>query len=259
MLGWCKILVTICFSVILLHVDAAEQTTSNIFRYELANAKSYFTSPLRFTPKQWGITAGVAAVTASSVLWVDEPVNRWVTKHQTPFANNAVVSDMSYIVAAATFSGFALHGVLANSNKSIETALTIAESVVFTAIVTQATKTLTGRSRPCQTSSATCWNGVGGGHSFFSGHTAIAFATAAVVAHNYRQKPWVPIVAYSTASLLSMHRIYSQHHWTSDVVLGAAIGTASGIFFARCHQKNNFLVLPTAYRHNVGITLMCRL
>ena len=63
--------------------------------------------------------------------------------------------------------------------------------------------------------------------SFVSAHTSNAFTTATVFALCFRDTKWVPIVAYSTASLVGMSRIYQNAHWTSDVLAGAAIGFLS--------------------------------
>lgn len=60
-----------------------------------------------------------------------------------------------------------------------------------------------------------------------SGHTANAFAAAATIAELYRDSPWIPIVAYSYATLVGVG-VSLNVHWLSDVVAGALIGFAVG-------------------------------
>lgn len=64
------------------------------------------------------------------------------------------------------------------------------------------------------------------GHGFVSGHTAVAFALAAVVAGmlpgRWRRAPWV------AASLVGLARVYEGVHFPLDVLGGAALGTAVG-------------------------------
>jgi membrane-associated phospholipid phosphatase len=64
--------------------------------------------------------------------------------------------------------------------------------------------------------------------SFPSGHTTVAFAAATVFAMEYRDKPIIPIIAYSAASLIGVSRITENRHWATDVLVGAALGFLSG-------------------------------
>jgi len=69
--------------------------------------------------------------------------------------------------------------------------------------------------------------------SFVSSHTSNAFTTATVFAICFPDKKWVPVVAYSAASLVGLSRIYQNAHWTSDVLTGAAVG------FLSAHAMNS--------------------
>jgi len=64
--------------------------------------------------------------------------------------------------------------------------------------------------------------------SFPSGHATLAFAAATVYAMEYKDKPLIPIVSYTGASLISLSRITENQHWVSDVFVGAALGYLSG-------------------------------
>jgi membrane-associated phospholipid phosphatase len=74
--------------------------------------------------------------------------------------------------------------------------------------------------------------------SFPSGHTTVAFAAASSVTSE-AQRIWpghtwiVAPVMYGGASLVGLSRMYHNKHWASDVVLGAAVGTFSGIKVVR--------------------------
>ncbi len=54
----------------------------------------------------------------------------------------------------------------------------------------------------------------------------MTFTFAAVVSTHYKDKIWVPIIA----SLEGLARMYDDKHWSSDVVIGAALGYAIGTF-----------------------------
>ena len=79
--------------------------------------------------------------------------------------------------------------------------------------------------------------------SFPSGHTAASFAMAAVITGEVDR--WDPglthivgPIAYGTAGLVGLARMYQNVHWASDLPLAAAIGTWSGItVLARTHTQ----------------------
>jgi len=58
-------------------------------------------------------------------------------------------------------------------------------------------------------------------------HTASSFAMAHVLASETESLP-VKILCYAAASFVGFSRLYQEKHWTSDVVLAAAIGELAG-------------------------------
>ncbi len=64
--------------------------------------------------------------------------------------------------------------------------------------------------------------------SFPSGHTAFAFSGATLLAIEYGENhPWVPYVAYGTASTVGFMRMANNRHYISDVLFGAGLGILS--------------------------------
>jgi hypothetical protein len=72
----------------------------------------------------------------------------------------------------------------------------------------------------------------GGGRSFPSGHSAISFAFAAVVAHRYAKNKWVKWGAYALATGVSLSRYPAKKHYPSDILLGATLGYVTGTYLA---------------------------
>ncbi|MDO8805138.1 MAG: phosphatase PAP2 family protein [Elusimicrobiota bacterium] len=68
--------------------------------------------------------------------------------------------------------------------------------------------------------------------SFPSGHTVSAFSLASVFAARSESRA-VKTLAYSLASCVALQRVYADKHWSSDVLAGAAIGTAVGRWVAK--------------------------
>lgn len=119
------------------------------------------------------------------------------------------------------------------------------EAVLLSSAVTGILKGALGRARPFVVNDTNPHDfKVGGGftssdrQSFPSGHTTTAFAAAAAVTSEMRrihpEAVWyVGPVLYGGATLVGLSRMYHNKHWASDVVLGAAIGTFSGLKVVR--------------------------
>jgi len=127
------------------------------------------------------------------------------------------------------------------------------EAVLLGSSITFLVKGLAGRARPFATADTTAHDfKFGGGfgnsarQSFPSGHTTAAFAAAAAVTSE-AERAWphhfwlVAPVMYGGASLVGVSRMYHDKHWASDVALGAAIGTFSGlkvVRYSHAHPNN---------------------
>ena len=111
-------------------------------------------------------------------------------------------------------------------------------------------KGIFGRARP-ETVDATdarafqFGRGFGGGPyaSFPSGHTTTAFAAAAAVTSEVsRWSPkatwFVAPVMYGGATAMGLSRMYHNKHWASDVVMGALLGTFSGLKVVQYHHSH---------------------
>lgn len=130
------------------------------------------------------------------------------------------------------------------------------EAIALSAAVTGIIKGTAGRARPSiagdtNPHSFSFGRGFsrGGGYaSFPSGHTTAAFAAASVVTSEsqrwWPQGIWLVAPAmYGGATLVGLSRMYNNAHWASDVVVGAAIGTFSGIKVVRySHGHSNNLI-----------------
>ena len=101
--------------------------------------------------------------------------------------------------------------------------------------MTSVLKPLVGRARPPVEAGAYAFRAFAGTdarHAFPSGHATHAFALAAGVADEVR-RPWLTAAAYGTAALVGWSRVHDDQHWASDVVAGAAVGTAASLSVGR--------------------------
>ena len=95
--------------------------------------------------------------------------------------------------------------------------------------------------------------------SFVSGHATRAFALATTIAGFYPERKWVGVVSYSLATATSLGRVISKEHWTSDVIVGAALGYFIGRGVVKFNEKigniNTFKIEPIATNYGFGIAV----
>lgn len=120
------------------------------------------------------------------------------------------------------------------------------ESIALSGMLTGGIKGFAGRARPYaspgESGDFRLMSGVNDGarQSFPSGHTTAAFAFAAAMERELRRSHptvarWAGPSLYVAAALTGLARMHADKHWASDVVMGAGIGTVSGLMVARFH------------------------
>lgn len=90
----------------------------------------------------------------------------------------------------------------------------------------KAVKALVSRGRPAALLTDVHLRGNARGLGYVSGHSAVAFALASVLAPSL-QRRWRP-GAFATAALVGVCRVYAGAHLPIDVVGGAGLGVLSG-------------------------------
>ena len=109
-----------------------------------------------------------------------------------------------------------------------ETGKLLASAYAGAGIITYGMKGLIGRKRPLD---ATLGN-----PAMPSGHASIIFSVATILGYQY---PKWRIPLYIGAGLVGFSRIYLGRHYTSDVIVGAGIGTAMGMLV--WHKRDTLL------------------
>lgn len=210
-----------------------------------SDLKQAFTKPFHMKRRDWKYLGLAVAGTAALTL-VDRPIQRAALKfrNEHPGLQNTskYITNFGGPYEAYTLAAFGAYGFLFKNHKMQTTTLLATQAYITGAAVESVVKYISGRTRPSFYDPNTVakptfkgpfsisrdYTGARTNSSFPSGHTTVAFAAATVFALEYKNKPWVPILAYSAASLIGLSRITENKHWTSDVVVGAALGYLTG-------------------------------
>ena len=124
-----------------------------------------------------------------------------------------------YVRYAPTVAAYALSAFgLKSRHRFIDRSVVLAVSYIASDFVVYNTKNITKSLRPGRPVGDT-------DYSFPSQHTAMAFVAATFLDHELGYiSSWIPIGGYLTASYVGYARIARNRHWTSDVLMGAAVG-----------------------------------
>lgn len=91
--------------------------------------------------------------------------------------------------------------------------------------------------------------------SFPSGHTSTSFAAAATLHNRYGWEAGLP--AYVVASFVGLSRVEARKHRVGDVLVGAAIGTATGHLITR-KANERVQIIPWGDTKGAGVDVTLR-
>ncbi len=286
------------FSIFLLFVISiafSQDSSSNFYKtdsiFSFRSPKGYFpslvhnfgeqiTAPFHFTAKEWIITGSVIGVTAL-LIHEDGQIHHWAVplKQEHSWINSASpqVTKFGTSYGVITVCSFGVLSAIFKNEKGVQTSLLATQAMITSGVWTQLLKQITGRERPndsytSNTSSGGQWFGPLASYdedleikhpnsyfnSFPSGHTSMAFSIATVFATQYKDKPIIPIISYSAATLVGVSRLTENRHWSSDVFAGAVLGYFCGKQVVRhfnyTHRSNSDSVSsPSLPKYNISL------
>lgn len=130
-----------------------------------------------------------------------------------------------------------------HTNKWAHLGFDLVRAQIVDEVLVQALKFSVQRTRPN-----------GDNYSFPSGHAAATFAFASVLERHFGYRFAWPTVAIAT--YVATSRLHDNVHYLSDVVFGAALGTAVGWTVVGRHGRNTYSLVPSIGPHAVLFTLV---
>ncbi|HEY2722881.1 MAG TPA: phosphatase PAP2 family protein [Chitinophagaceae bacterium] len=248
-------------------------TFSSYFILLGSDLKQEITAPFHFTKKDW-IRTGEFALLEGSLFFADEPVQQNALKLRNNSAGvrnvGKYVTRFGGIYETYVLGSLAAYGFIFKSEKIKTTTLLATQAYITGGAMESLLKFLSGRQRPTfydpnsteaepkfrgPFNSGRDINGNRINSSFPSGHTTVAFAAATVFAMEYKDRPLVPILAYSAATLIGLSRITENKHWITDVVAGAALGFFTGRQVVNNYHRYAKLKSPKQKKNSVSFNL----
>lgn len=226
--------------------ETTKITGSSYFTLLLSDYKQQFTAPFHIGSRGWRIV-GKFGMLAGGLAFADKPIQKQAVKlkqsSQTATNISSFITNTGGVSESIILGAIGTYGFIFKNEKMKTTTFLASQAYLTSAGVSYVIKFLSGRQRPLVYSEDRVTtnptfkgpfadlgkdkNGKKLNSSFPSGHATVAFAAATVYAMEYRNKPWVPVVSYSAASLIGLSRLTENKHWATDVLVGSAIGYLS--------------------------------
>ena len=236
------------------------------FTYSVNTGFEVLKSPLNFDKNDIILTSLVLAATGAAMS-IENQVRSDVLKMRNTSLDKftGVTERFGRPIYGSILSGLLYSSGLIFSDKYVkETGQMLAEAIIANGIYTEVLKITLGRARPFTNEPNTEidffeFEFESVEHSLPSGHTSTAFTIATVLSERFNND-YASFALYSLASLTAYQRIYSDVHWLSDVVLGAALGTFIGLKIVKLHESSqtspenyNFSIYPQINPNGYGV------
>lgn len=236
--------------------------------------KQVVTKPFHMTKRDWGIFGKFALVTGA-LAFADEPIQRFaldIRNHNAGLRNvSKYVTNFGGTYETYILAAFGTYGFAFRNQKIKTTALLATQAYITGGAIESVVKFITGRERPYVVDPGLVEaeptfhgpfyktikdeNGKKLNSSFPSGHTTVAFAAATVYALEYKNRPWVPVLSYSAATLIGLSRITENKHWATDVLVGAGLGYLTGRQIVNNYHRYAKLKAPGQKKNSVSFSL----
>lgn len=248
-------------------------TFSSYFILLGSDLKQEFTAPFHFSLKDWR-TVGAVAIVGGVLSLVDEPVQRYALRLRD---SSVTVRNVSKYVTrfggpyeAYILAGLGAYGFIFKNEKIKTTTLLATQAYITGAAMESFLKLLSGRQRPYYynpreveaepkfhgpLSSGKDIYGHKINSSFPSGHTTVAFAAATVFAMEYKDRPLVPLISYSAATLIGLSRITENKHWITDIFFGGVLGYFTGRLVVNNYHRYAKLKAPGQKKNSISFNL----
>ena len=254
--------------------DSQQPTADSYIKSYWHSGLIVVSQPLHYDWKDWTAFAGIAATTTFAFVYDDEIYdfvdNAFSNSQSNTISQYTDIFGEELFIVPSIALTYAV-GAIDKNPRLKNMSLAALQSFIFAEVASAGIKVLTCRERPyqaisCQLSAISyqshSWLGPFAtfeSTSFVSGHATRAFTLATTVAGFYPEKKWIGIVSYSLATATSIGRVISKEHWTSDVIVGAALGYFIGRGVVKFNEKigniNTVKIEPVVTNYGLGVAM----
>lgn len=200
------------------------------FRHLFQQQKQFWVAP--FQKERWNSRTPILMIGISAASFsLDGAPSRNLREAEVfKGLNDALDSTAANWSLAAYPLGLIIVGELTDRSPLAEYGWKSGEAIVTAFTTMAALKAATRRARPHTGKTYAFFDR---GNSFPSGHSAAAWAVAAVTVRHFPDHKWIPWVIYPAAAIVTVSRVTTGHHFASDAFTGAVLGFSIGWWTVR--------------------------
>jgi len=222
----------------------------------------FLIQPTKWDANDW-LRIGVIGGATFLTMQVDQPIRDVVLKSKRRYFYSVPIEGARMYGELYSpfvfFGGFAIHYLFTNNISSRKIAYEIGQASIYTGALVLTMKSIIGRARPHDNLGRATYHSftlMGDDfHSLPGGHTATAFVISTVISRNV-EPTWLKVLVYVPAVLTAYSRIYQDMHWTSDCVLGGAIGYFIADWVVDLHENNESRIhVSSIFPLSISVTL----
>ncbi|MGA2296763.1 MAG: phosphatase PAP2 family protein [FCB group bacterium] len=204
---------------------------------------TFVKQPVKWTGNDY-LKIGLIAVGTGLTMFADQPIRSLVKKDQSYYYSFPIVLGRMYgelYSPVAFFGGFAIYSLITGDILARKIAYEIGQASLYAGGLTFLLKMSIGRARPFMEEGATSYHPfssifIQDYHSLPGGHSTAAFTISTVLSRNAKSG-WLKVLFYVPAVFTMISRVYQDQHWTSDNVMGAALGYYIATWCVDKHEK----------------------
>jgi membrane-associated phospholipid phosphatase len=222
----------------------------------------FFVQPTKWDGGDW-LRIGVMGGATFLAMQVDQPIRDAVLRDNKRYFYSVPIEGARMYGELYSpfvfFIGFAAHSLIANDMSTRKIAYEIGQASLYTGAVVLTLKSIIGRARPHDNLGRATYHPFtltgDDFHSLPGGHTATAFVISTVISRNV-EPTWLKVLVYLPAIITPISRVYQDMHWTSDNVLGGAIGFFIATWVVDVHERNDSRVhVSSIFPLTISVTL----
>lgn len=194
---------------------------------------------------------GVVAKSDNFLNRFDKHIQRQL--HTSNPKPSELTEDILRYTPAVMVYGLNLAGVKGKHNLVDASGIFLLSNVIM-GVTVKTTKELSQHTRPDGSDN----------HSFPSGHSSAAFASAEFLRQEYKDvSPWYGYAGYTIAAATGVLRLRNNKHWFGDVVAGAGFGILSTKAayllypevkkFFKGKKSSSYTILPSYYQNRMSL------
>jgi membrane-associated phospholipid phosphatase len=207
-------------------VSSSDPSLTALVKRGAVDQKQIYSAPFRRHNLKWD---ALFLIATGGLIAADKHVTAAIPHDNLSVSQH--ISDAGLYSTVAATGILLVSGIVKDNGRARETGILGFEAFANTLAV------VAGRERPLEGAGhGRFWVNNSIDSSFPSMHSGLTWSMASVLAHEY-PRPWVQLLAYGTATTVSVTRVTGLKHFPADVAVGGVFGYLIGQHMFRSHSR----------------------